>query len=65
MIHTHKIPIIEINAMENIAGCLEKINIPKPINVVSTDRKMEREIDFKWCTPLAYFWIKPSIVNMQ
>lgn len=48
MIHTHKIPIIEINAMENIAGCLEKIKIPKPINVVNTDRNMEMEMDFKW-----------------
>jgi len=49
---THRIPVMEIKAIDFSAGCFAKIRTPKPAIVVIAERKMEDLNDERFFLPV-------------
>src|SRR5258708_4211892 len=62
MITTQEMPMMEIRAMDLSAGCLAKINTPRPAMVVIADRKMDDLKEARFFLPVLYSCRRPSMM---
>ena len=60
---TENIPITTINPSDDIAGCLAKINVPMPTNIINALIATLFLKDLRTRLPRAYSYIKPSVIK--
>src|SRR5580765_2183127 len=59
---TQEMPMMEISAMDLRAGCLAKINTPRPAIVVMADRNIDDLKEARFFFPVLYSCRRPSMI---